>query len=1672
MSVQKFFQVAFRLFLSGSILGSSFPLQAQPLRREGLPASHVLSPNSYQNANNESFEQVASRYQLQRDFDIEPLKDVDQAAERLHEAFEGIGVHNPLDPLGLLTNFGVATKFLQRDQERKKVRAENHREVVEREVGFLLAVFHRDYDQFRRLMVVESFDKSSDVHHKVETDLLEEAGQVLGLPSVTSPEQALFILEAAKENSKVAEALGIQEEDVVDFLDSNLGLNRYFNLQALTVEIVRATEDIVIEEIEPAAFVDHKDPFSALEDRLSHKMKIGDFVGSTEPNKSFRLFTANGFDPDAEFLMQIKNSKGEVVHVFRENVRAAGIFGKFLVYVEDSVSPAGVSSQSFLRFVDLEHHRTAIGNSGASLPRYTVPLPKAANTASGIEQFEILNGELVVNGQRIQYGALETLGRVYNLFSNAYVSIFSPQTQETAATLSEEIAKYFSLLFTEGDDMAAQALQSSGLTAAEMESMFQQLVQSLPASHDVSKIDTQKLLKTLQEHKDPAVYANPAVQKAQQVVDVKERALRSNRLKQVNRRLWARLIALKAHMMQPQKAGTASVIQAMATVAEGYRKGSKETRDLGVDQFKRHPLGKYSIYGAKAMAAAALGQLVGTSLPEAYAFDLLQGLEVPAAIYHSFVGFLDRTAFLTNYVRLFGEGYATVGGAPLGFYDAFIGDGRWWKSVIAIGSGMMIPAGAFLLLHSIVSGSQYQGATNVAKKSVVSRQVDQVLKGYLHELRAEMEAKQKELNESQMSQSHAGDRDVAEIAGLSKQVEALQTEIDRNQRALAPEPGFWSYIKTMPRRQVLKFRAYMSLKKGVADAVWVDSEKRRMRVDAPLSREADALARAYFDAQDREDQIAKDLRAQAKEARRAKWSLKRLAFWKTHKETSTAMALMEQELENTEILSGSGEGEEKSLGAQQVNQAHTHIGNRLASEEHIKKHWRPSLKSLMFWKKTDKGDPTTEPAHFLNYKEALSQFFFGFSSHVATRFVLGTTWNMLFIVRSFWLAPSTWYMAVFYPRFFGKALNSPRTTSIHTPTDWNGGLDGFFTTYGKYFARILKKQGFQDLDQFETDIIPYEELAQKVALKKAAHALAKHTNDPSVLEVLLDTTKLNAKGFVPAEQILDGVAGVQPSIGIRKTTDRKIRDLTLQERTFFRAYYESIFDQIMHELLSQKLERVEAQEKVQVSRRREGIATQAQDLALIGAPEVELPLEDLKAPLPPEADFRSLSVGSLKKLAAVKKVLRTQSALDGVAWNDALNATSVADVTNAAARFQVERDRARREGLKLPKEETERITKWMKEMGDHPEVVSQALRQATDLSEKPWVASMEKRRLNFRHYLLSSLDPENNNQMGRYSNGLKGLGDFTAMLRATRAENTSLFVEKPILFVVGMLLYAGIQDGSIFQPIHDEMFSSNSFLFGSRALILNEFTIGILIGIMADSWMKVQENFRIEQMGGFSQSPLMSDQRRSHLRYFFKSVYKNPQNKYLDQHLYRLGLVWSNMTAAFVTILIGDLISYGRFDLGLYLAGYLYVYLMPTMGMSAKLEQGFELSTTMIDARVPQALRLSKEARERGNKVKMRRRVQYSLGENAYGLALAPLGIASVMGTEQFGQRSLLNLTFGAQPEEIVSGALQKTARLFEGTPLEQGVRNFAMACEAFLTHGNTALDPSKLMQNPIPSQR
>ena len=44
------------------------------------------------------------------------------------------------------------------------------------------------------------------------------------------------------------------------------------------------------------------------------------------------------------------------------------------------------------------------------------------------------------------------------------------------------------------------------------------------------------------------------------------------------------------------------------------------------------------------------------------------------------------------------------------------------------------------------------------------------------------------------------------------------------------------------------------------------------------------------------------------------------------------------------------------------------------------------------------------------------------------------------------------------------------------------------------------------------------------------------------------------------------------------------------------------------------------------------------------------------------------------------------------------------------------------------------------------------------------------------------------------------------MLRATRAENASLIVNSPMSILIILALYAGVQDGSLLQPLHDQAF--------------------------------------------------------------------------------------------------------------------------------------------------------------------------------------------------------------------------------------------------------------------------
>ena len=240
---------------------------------------------------------------------------------------------------------------------------------------------------------------------------------------------------------------------------------------------------------------------------------------------------------------------------------------------------------------------------------------------------------------------------------------------------------------------------------------------------------------------------------------------------------------------------------------------------------------------------------------------------------------------------------------------------------------------------------------------------------------------------------------------------------------------------------------------------------------------------------------------------------------------------------------------------------------------------------------------------------------------------------------------------------------------------------------------------------------------------------------------------------------------------------------------------------------------------------------------------------------------------------------------------------------------------------------------------------------------------------------------------------------------------------------------------------------------------------------MANTWMKVQEDHRIAEIGGFDKVPTKADLDKGFWRYYFKSFIKNPKNKWWDNQKHYTKLIWANVPAAFITIAILNGLAFGRFDLGMFLAGYMVMFTTPFIGFGLKIEQSFELASSWIAAKVPRRLRSHPDLQAFISRRIQGQRLLFNGGSWVYTTALEPiLELFQLMNTESFGKRSYLGLTFyGWQPEELVSKVLQGIVKVTGGIPtVGPAVEYLALSCESLLTNNNTALNPERLMRDPI----
>lgn len=370
-----------------------------------------------------------------------------------------------------------------------------------------------------------------------------------------------------------------------------------------------------------------------------------------------------------------------------------------------------------------------------------------------------------------------------------------------------------------------------------------------------------------------------------------------------------------------------------------------------------------------------------------------------------------------------------------------------------------------------------------------------------------------------------------------------------------------------------------------------------------------------------------------------------------------------------------------------------------------------------------------------------------------------------------------------------------------------------------------------------------------------------------------------------------------------------------------------------------------------------------------------------------------------------------------------------------------------------------------------PQEIEQALSQVDlssfDLEVRKIVEARSKETkelksmFDFKGKLLAKLDPTGN-QMGRYLKSRQKLGEFAAAARAVRNEIAGMFVDTPMRVFATFVMYAGVLDGSMLQPIHDEMFGPNSFFYASRYLVFNEFVLGTILGVMANTWFKVAVDARQDDAGSFDKLPMVSDQKKGFWRYVIKSGWKNPSNTWAANHLNYLALVWYNIPAALITITILNMVSLGRLDLGAFMAGYLFIALTPLTGIGVKIEQSFELASSWVAGQIPYKLRTNKVVLDYIQSSGQKKRFFFNIWQGAYSISVGTItDIMTLANSAKHGSRAFLNLVlYGYQPEELISKFLQKVVAVAGWIP---GVEQVARACESALTRNNTALDPAKL---------
>lgn len=618
-----------------------------------------------------------------------------------------------------------------------------------------------------------------------------------------------------------------------------------------------------------------------------------------------------------------------------------------------------------------------------------------------------------------------------------------------------------------------------------------------------------------------------------------------------------------------------------------------------------------------------------------------------------------------------------------------------------------------------------------------------------------------------------------------------------------------------------------------------------------------------------------------------------------------------------------------------------------------------NIKSVFKSRSEDLGLKNT-----FSFRKALSQAFLSFSSLSETFKFNASVWGYLFVGRSFFFSPSKWLMGLIYPNYFKVSVTGK---TQHFPSRFNGGLETSPQSLKRLLSKgrvgsslrklpvlkniLLSPQALKNLNTLENSVLPLEALAIEVSMKRAQIALIKQVKDVKRLQVLFDSAQRES----------------EVSTGIKNFYDKKIKQLTKKEKTFFRAYFTRSFDLIMQDFLSQ--------------------VTKNKKLNSVQDPDT----------------FSKQFVKNLRKENFIFDL--SQKSIDKVS-------------KGVESRIDFES-----------------IQLW-----------SENLSQKTNLFTT-------RVKNNFRHKLLQSLHPDNP-QIKRFLIGKKKIQEPKAMERAVRKEVSSMVSAIPIGILSSLALYAGVKTGLLvpFDPEGLDTETHRNYM--SRYLFYTGFIPSIIVGLMSSTWMKVQEDYRIDSLGGFNKMVSHADGQKGFWRYYLKNFFKNPKNKWKSNQIFMLKIITANLPAAAVTIAVSNLYGLGRIDLGSFLASYLIAYSTVLYGLNVKMEQAFELASSWVNSKIPRRLRAHPEAQKYISKNLQKRKILFSIMDSFWDVLVLE-NIAGTMLTlkdnVKYGTRAFLRLVFGGElPTVLFANFIESVSSAFKSI---WGVETFFTSVKNLFTN-------------------